>query len=128
MEHLSVLYSSLWSSIRDSPSLVSLADTDQALDNRDVILSYYYIRLHYILSSGIGIMSVFSVLFKLPGQSLPVEKLINRYVSKATGYVIDDRPFDSKGMRRCNSPSLPLGALRLNSWGRQTVMGAFRAA
>ena len=67
MEHLSVLYSSLWSSIRDSPSLVSLADTDQALDNRDVILSYYYIRSHYILSSGIGIMSVFSVLFKLPG-------------------------------------------------------------
>ena len=77
IEHLSVLYLSLWSCIRDSPSLVSLANTDQALDNRNVILAYNNIRSQYILSSGMGIMPVsFSAFFEFPGQSLPVEELL----------------------------------------------------
>ena len=62
-EHLSVLYSSLWTSIRESPSLVSLANTDRAIDNRNVILAYANIKSQYILSSGMGIMSVFSAFF-----------------------------------------------------------------
>jgi hypothetical protein len=94
-EHLSVLYSSLWTSIRDSPSLVSLANTDMSLDKRDVLSAYAHIRSQYILSSGMGIMSVFSEFFELPRQSLSPDALLVKLDSYQKqlyerGYVIDD--------------------------------------
>jgi len=94
-EHLSVLYSSFWTSIRESPSLVSLANTDMALDKRDVISAYGHIKSQYILSSGMGIMSVFSDFFELPRQSLTPDALLvklDTYQKQLfdRGYNIDD--------------------------------------
>ena len=68
IEHLSVLYSSLWSSIWKSPSLVPWANTDQAPDNHDVILAYIHSLVWY------GNVSAFSAFFEF--LSLPVEKLL----------------------------------------------------
>ena len=94
-QNFDVIFNAIWGSIKDSPTLMSIANLDGAMDRHDTIQVVINIRSQYVLASGLGLLSVFEELFTLPSENKDTEQLITsleliqRRLSDR-GYKIDD--------------------------------------